>query len=169
MYRMLLSIISCFLKFPKVYKKAMENLLPTPTKSHYTFNLRDFSRVIQGCLLLRKESLENKRTMIRLFVHEVFRVYYDRLVDDKDRAWLYQLMKSIVKDQFKESFDQVFDHLKQGSKVRWDSAIFFLHPTHHQVHVIILCLDLKSILTLFENGLQEWSEDHQIHWDSLSE
>ncbi|XP_010788876.1 dynein heavy chain 12, axonemal [Notothenia coriiceps] len=101
----------------EVYKKAMENLLPTPAKSHYTFNLRDFSRVIQGCLLLKKDSLENKRTMIRLFVHEVFRVYYDRLVDDKDRAWLYQLMNGILKDHFKESFDQVFDHLKQGSRL----------------------------------------------------
>uniref|UniRef100_A0A8C4EGR3 Dynein axonemal heavy chain 12 n=1 Tax=Dicentrarchus labrax TaxID=13489 RepID=A0A8C4EGR3_DICLA len=101
----------------EVYKEAMDNLLPTPAKSHYTFNLRDFSRVIQGCLLLKKQSLENKRTMIRLFVHEVFRVYYDRLVDDKDRAWLYQLMNSILKDHFKESFDQVFDHLKEGNKL----------------------------------------------------
>lgn len=55
--------------------------------------------------------------MIRLFVHEVFRVFYDRLVDDDDRAWLYTLMNSIVKDHFKESFQQVFDHLKQSSKV----------------------------------------------------
>ncbi|KAF7662821.1 hypothetical protein LDENG_00225550 [Lucifuga dentata] len=101
----------------EVYKKATESLLPTPAKSHYTFNLRDFSRVIQGCLLMKKESLEGKRTMTRLFVHEVFRVYYDRLVDDKDRAWLYQLMNSILKDHFKESFVQVFDHLKQGSKL----------------------------------------------------
>lgn len=125
--KMLLSIISCPIKFLKVYKKAMGHLLPTPTKSHYTFNLRDFSRVIQGCLLLQKESLENRNTMIRLFVHEVFRVYYDRLVDDKDRAWLYQLMNSIVKDHFKESFDRVFDHLKQGSDVRGDSCFPFLH------------------------------------------
>lgn len=110
------ALILCFYAF-KVYKKAMENLLPTPAKSHYTFNLRDFSRVIQGCLLAKKESVENKRTMIRLFVHEVFRVYYDRLVDDKDRAWLYQLMNGILKDHFKESFEQVFDHLKQGSEV----------------------------------------------------
>lgn len=102
-----------------MYKKAVENLLPTPAKSHYTFNLRDFSRVIQGCLLLKKDSLENKRTMVRLFVHEVFRVFYDRLVDDKDRAWLYRLMDNILKNHFKESFNQVFDHLKQSSRVRW--------------------------------------------------
>lgn len=104
----------------------MKNLLPTPAKSHYTFNLRDFSRVIQGCLLLKKQSLENKHTLVRLFVHEVFRVFYDRLVDDKDRAWLFELMHTIVKNSFDESFEKVFEHLKQGSKVSRDLAAFAL-------------------------------------------
>ncbi|CAK8689424.1 unnamed protein product [Clavelina lepadiformis] len=99
-----------------VYKEAMKNLLPTPTKSHYTFNLRDFSRVVLGCLLIKKESIENKKTFIRLFVHEVFRVFYDRLVDDDDREWLYKLTRTMVKDHFKENYDTLFEHLAQTAQ-----------------------------------------------------
>ncbi|XP_069874839.1 dynein axonemal heavy chain 12 isoform X1 [Dipodomys merriami] len=97
----------------EIYKRSMENLLPTPTKSHYTFNLRDFSRVILGCLLIQRDAVESKHTMIRLFVHEVLRVFYDRLINDTDRNWLFKLIKTVIKDNFKESFDGVFSHLRK--------------------------------------------------------
>nr|XP_060483981.1 dynein axonemal heavy chain 12 [Panthera onca] len=99
----------------EVYKQSMENLLPTPTKSHYTFNLRDFSRVIRGCLLIEKDAVESKHTMTRLFVHEVLRVFYDRLVNNEDRYWLFNLIKAVIKDHFKESFDGVFSHLRRDN------------------------------------------------------
>uniref|UniRef100_A0A3Q1B603 Dynein axonemal heavy chain 12 n=1 Tax=Amphiprion ocellaris TaxID=80972 RepID=A0A3Q1B603_AMPOC len=148
----------------EVYKRAMENLLPTPAKSHYTFNLRDFSRVIQGCLLLKKESLENKRTVIRLFVHEVFRVYYDRLVDDKDRAWLYKLMNSILKDHFKESFDQVFDHLKQGSKEDMRNLLFgdYMNPEledDERLYTEVPSMD--TFAQVVESCLDEYNQMHK--------
>ena len=72
----------------RVYKDTVQGFLPTPTKSHYVFNLRDFSRVIRGVLLVPNTHMPetDKDKLVRLWVHEVYRVFYDRLIDEEDRC-----------------------------------------------------------------------------------
>lgn len=96
----------------RVFKSVSHHLRPTPLKPHYLFNIRDFMRVITGCALLRKESVNGIRIMFsRLWVHEVLRVFGDRLIDQFDRNWLFLTIKNTVDTIIKERFDIIFDHL----------------------------------------------------------
>lgn len=75
-------------------------MLPTPTKSHYTFNLRDLSKVFQGILSIEYDFLNNKETLVSLWVHEAQRIFYDRLVDEKDRSWFLSVMQGYLQNNF---------------------------------------------------------------------
>lgn len=108
----------------EVYSSALESLLPTPAKSHYTFNLRDFNRVIQGITMADTSNAteENSRDfIIRLWSHETFRSFGDRLVDDTDRIWFLNLIREIVPKHFKQKFDDVFIHLDNNNDSKVDT------------------------------------------------
>ncbi|XP_077987554.1 dynein axonemal heavy chain 3-like isoform X2 [Glandiceps talaboti] len=111
----------------EVYTLAVSNFLPTPAKSHYLFNLRDFARVIQGMILVHPKCVsagaEGSHKLIRLWVHEVYRVFYDRLVDETDRHEFFKLIKHVVQGQFKEKLNSVFAHLLTPGKDLADDNI----------------------------------------------
>jgi dynein heavy chain len=77
-----------------------EQFLPTPAKSHYVFNMRDVSKVFQGLYQADKNFYEGKEHIVKLWSHEVLRVFQDRLnsYDDRDK----------FKQHVNEQLEQIF-------------------------------------------------------------
>jgi dynein heavy chain len=90
-----------------LFQTISAQLRPTPDKSHYTFNLRDLSAVFQGLLSASYRRLKTVPGLLRLWVHENRRVFYDRLIDDEDRAWLDGLTGAMMKKHFRTEWDEV--------------------------------------------------------------
>ena len=95
----------------QIYKQIQEELKPTPAKSHYTFNLRDFSKIICGICLVTKKEVETPDRLMRLWAHETTRVLGDRLINDEDRMWMLNTVKETIKQPFGQNFDLLFKHL----------------------------------------------------------
>merc|ERR1712130_857951 len=53
---------------------------PSSTKFHYSFTMRDVSNVFQGLLCCKPSTLSHIE-FIRLWMHESYRVFGDRLID----------------------------------------------------------------------------------------
>eukprot|EP00963_Diacronema_lutheri_P008805 scaffold776_cov347-Pavlova_lutheri.AAC.3 len=84
-----------------LYNGVKKKLLPTPARSHYTFNLRDIARVVQGMLRAEPCSMvEREADILALWAHENFRVFQDRLINEKDRGSLRELLDAQVNKHF---------------------------------------------------------------------
>ncbi|XP_043799961.1 dynein axonemal heavy chain 7-like isoform X2 [Apis laboriosa] len=94
-----------------MYKESLANLLPTPAKCHYVFNLRDFSKVIQGVLLSVPETTPTIFCMRRLWVHEILRVFGDRLIDQIDISWLVRQIRVTLTNRMLMDMDDLFEDL----------------------------------------------------------
>ena len=66
-----------------IYDTLCKTMKPIPAKFHYSFNLRDVSRVFQGLLMI-KNKIKSGITFAKLWVHEVLRIFGDRLINDAD-------------------------------------------------------------------------------------
>lgn len=53
--------------------------------------MREIDRVVQGLMRLKKEHTQNEeRKICRLWMHEIGRVFSDRLTDEEDKLALYK-------------------------------------------------------------------------------
>lgn len=87
-----------------IYNSVSATMLPTPAKIHYLFNLRDISKVFQGMYRAHKDHHDTPELLQRLWVHECFRVFGDRLVGVPDNTEFSNMIEKVLHARFDVSF-----------------------------------------------------------------
>ncbi|KAK5899926.1 hypothetical protein CesoFtcFv8_009352 [Champsocephalus esox] len=84
----------------EIYNRLSVDLLPTPAKSHYVFNLRDLSKCVQGILQCEPSQVRDKTQIFRLFCHECQRVFHDRLINNQDKTYFNTIVSEMAGKYF---------------------------------------------------------------------
>ena len=87
----------------EIYTTIVQQMLPTPAKIHYMFNLRDISKVFQGLVRAHRDYFDSRETMSKLWIHEVYRVFQDRMTAQSDRDWFAKLVDDKLAQHFGSS------------------------------------------------------------------
>lgn len=86
----------------QLHHRCAQIFLPTASKFHYIFNLRDLTSCFQGLLFSTNECLQAPLDVLRLWMHETHRVYGDKLTDDRDIESFSKLQFDILKKNIEE-------------------------------------------------------------------
>jgi len=55
--------------------------------------------------------MKEEKKLYRLWVHEIYRVFYDRLIDDEDRLTFFSMVKEVMNDLLKQNIGTLLEHL----------------------------------------------------------
>lgn len=126
-----------------IYDRISKELLPTPMKSHYVFNLRDLSKLVQGFLQADSSNYDQEIQLLRLLYHESLRVFQDRLVNDDDKNYFKNMLNEICQKHFPTYYPIV----KPNETVIFGDFMLFGQPKENRIYEEIKDIDkLKSIL-----------------------
>uniref|UniRef100_A0A1B0B0B8 Dynein heavy chain 3, axonemal n=1 Tax=Glossina palpalis gambiensis TaxID=67801 RepID=A0A1B0B0B8_9MUSC len=104
-----------------VYRSSMSVFLPTPAKSHYTFSLRDITRVFQGIVMVPPKRLNDPEKLGLICLENfVFGILFSaRLIDERDRDQLLEMVTYACKTSLRFSLEQAFQERMEnpGGKV----------------------------------------------------
>ena len=138
----------------EVYSRISAELLPTPARSHYTFNLRDVSKLFQGILMVSRHKCSKPEVATRLWIHEAMRVFHDRLINAQDKRWFTELIVDLLSRNFRLSWNH--EDLFEGSPIVFAN---YMRPGAEE-RLYEECRDMSKIVSLFDDYLEEYNLSH---------
>lgn len=132
-----------------VYDRIAQELLPTPDKSHYVFNLRDLSKCIQGILQADSSNYNVHTQLLRLFYHESMRVFHDRLINDADKMYFKNLMQETCYKYFEQEV------VKRNELVIFGDFMLFGQAREDRIYEEIK--DVEKLKSILFDYLDDWN------------
>nr|XP_015801752.2 dynein axonemal heavy chain 2 [Nothobranchius furzeri] len=130
----------------KLYNAVAGTFLPSPANTHYQFSLRDISKVFQGLLRAHPECQDTKEHFTRLWIHECYRVFSDRLVNQEDM----NTFTGLVEDTLRSLFTLSLKHIWPNKQ----SPIFgdFLRGSYEEIQ------DMDDLKMFLKDKLKEYNK-----------
>lgn len=141
----------------ELYKAAVVELPPTPSKFHYIFNLRDLSRIMAGMCQVEKTFFQTQVHIVRVWRNEFLRVICDRLINTADQ----NLMREKIYRQVEHCFpEEDFPNLL--GRVMRDPLLFGDYRNAcaggDEIRLYEDLLDYDAVFFLFQEILDEFGE-----------
>ncbi|KAL2608307.1 hypothetical protein R1flu_026880 [Riccia fluitans] len=160
-----------------LYAFIVEKLPPTPSRFHYIFNLRDLSRIFEGLTLSTPDKFKTVPEIVRLWRNECLRIFFDRLINEKDKEIVTTKLEEIVTERLQEmpgATEQILKNLILFADYRHclhetvprlyeDLGNFdFIKPHIENVLDDYNITNKKMNLVMFEDALEHLTRIHRL-------
>uniref|UniRef100_A0A8C5PIE1 AAA+ ATPase domain-containing protein n=1 Tax=Leptobrachium leishanense TaxID=445787 RepID=A0A8C5PIE1_9ANUR len=105
--------------------ETIKSIFQPVTEWHFSRGFdTSLKRYSRGIILLKPQQVplgcDGDQKLMRLWIHEVHRVFCDRLVSRQDRKTFFHIVKNTVQSQFKEKMTHLFNHMVVGREIQDD-------------------------------------------------
>jgi len=129
------------------------SFLPSASKFHYQFNLKDVANIFQGLLNTSAGIYKGPVQFLRVWLHECYRVFGDRLINAADAAELQQILDKVATKAFTSvSKEELFSQ----------PLIFtsFMTQAGGNERMYVTVKDTASLKKVVEEKLNEYNETY---------
>ncbi|KAL0479463.1 dynein beta chain [Acrasis kona] len=140
----------------ELHSKVSKEFLPTAVKFHYQFNLREISNIFQGLCLSSPGLYKEPIDLIKLWLHESYRVFADRMMVEEDVQKFNGIIAAVGKAKFELDQNNA-EVLNTAHQLLFTS---FQQSTAQNEPIYGLVADFAELRTLLQKKLEEYNNDN---------
>lgn len=140
----------------RVFGRCCKAFLPTPSHVHYSFNMRDVMRVFPMIYMNDAKSLPNQEVLVKQWMHEMQRVFCDRLICSEDtKKFISFLDEELTNWGYKGGYESM---VPEGRLIFGD----FMSEGENVYQQIS---DLQALTVFFDDQLNAYNDANETVMD----